>query len=93
MDINRNHIFLVGFLVLLFGVQLRLVDSYVLNERSTEILAKRSGQSVQERTLFIAASSMSNPRKTIKPPDWIGWCLISVGGVLVLHSLTMPKPS
>jgi hypothetical protein len=27
----------------------------------------------------------------IHPPEWIGWMLISLGSVLVLHSLAMPK--
>jgi hypothetical protein len=29
---------------------------------------------------------------TVKPPEWLGWCLMSVGAVLALHSLSMPKP-
>ena len=33
------------------------------------------------------------PKKTVRPPEWIGWCLMSVGGVLILHSLAMPRPN
>ena len=32
------------------------------------------------------------PRKVLQPPEWLSWCLISVGAVLCLHSLAMPKP-
>lgn len=32
------------------------------------------------------------PAKTFQPPEWIGWALLSIGAVLVLHSLAMPKP-
>jgi hypothetical protein len=33
------------------------------------------------------------PRKVLQPPEWLGWAIISVGAVFVLHSLAMPKPS
>jgi hypothetical protein len=32
------------------------------------------------------------PRKKVRPPGWLAWALISVGGVFVLHSLAMKKP-
>jgi hypothetical protein len=33
------------------------------------------------------------PRKTVRPPQWLGWLMLSAGGVLVMHSLAMPKPA
>jgi hypothetical protein len=32
------------------------------------------------------------PRRTIRPPEWLGFALMSIGGVLMLHSLAMKKP-
>jgi hypothetical protein len=32
------------------------------------------------------------PRRTLRPPTWLGFALISIGAVLVLHSLAMKKP-
>ena len=32
------------------------------------------------------------PRKVLQPPEWLGWCLMSVGAVLILHSLAMKGP-
>ena len=40
----------------------------------------------------LAASMGPTPRRTIHPPEWIGYALLSVGSVLVLHSLAMKKP-
>ena len=41
VEINRNQYFLAGIIILLLGVQLKFVDSYVLNEKATQIIAKR----------------------------------------------------
>ena len=93
MDFNRNHFFLVGILVLLAGLQLRLVESVVLNEKSTQFLARQSGTGQTEQTaMFFARSLGAPPRKTIRPPEWLGWCLMSVGAVLTLQSLAMRRP-
>ena len=40
---------------------------------------------------FLAAAGPMGLR-TVKPPEWLGWCLISVGGVVLLHALAMKKP-
>lgn len=95
MELNRHHYFFIGLLVLFLGVQFRMVDSYVLNENSTRFLADKLGKNpIDEdnliRQYFPSAGPM--PKKTLRPPEWLGWCLISVGGVLILHSLAMPKP-
>ena len=93
MELSRNHYLIIGLLLLLFGVQLRLVDSYVLNERATKLLTKESAQTDVLSSMFYAASSAAGTRKVVKPPDWIGWCLMSVGAVLILHSLAMRGPA
>ena len=36
MDINRNQYFMVGLVLLLLGLQLRLVDSYTLTPELTK---------------------------------------------------------
>jgi hypothetical protein len=95
MELNRHHYFFIGLVVLFLGIQSRTVEAYVLNEQSTRFLAEKLGSSPLEdqsqmRQFFAAAGPM--PRKTLRPPEWLGWCLISIGGVLILHSLAMPKP-
>jgi hypothetical protein len=98
MELNRNQFFLLGVLVLLVGLQLRFVGSFVLNESSSRFLAERFKSSETQRTaslltpnLSVAASSAPALR-TIRPPDWLSWALMSFGGVLMLHSLAMKKP-
>ncbi len=94
MDINRNQFFMAGILVVLLGLQFRVVDTYVLNEKTTRFLAKRAtGSNASGSTLMsITAKSAPLPRKVIHPPEWSGWCLMSIGSVLILHSLALRRP-
>ena len=98
MDVNRNQIFLGGLVVLLLGIQLRVVDTYVLNERATQFLAQRMQQirgtevasAGDFSTIFAAQGPIGNKRIDI--PPWLGYSLLSIGGVLVLYSLALKKP-
>ena len=38
MEINRNQWFMIGLVILALGIQFRMVQSFVLNEKATEIL-------------------------------------------------------
>ncbi|HTQ40805.1 MAG TPA: hypothetical protein VMJ32_17415 [Pirellulales bacterium] len=89
MEFNRNQFFMIGVLLVLLGVQFRLVESATLNEKTTQFLAAHAGSST---TGLMAALPGSIPHKVIQPPQWLGWALISVGAVCVLHSLAMKKP-
>lgn len=93
MEFNRNHYFMLGLVVLALGLQFRFVDSYVLNEQATQVAAKVLKPSA-ENGGFPNIMSMSGvtPRHVPRPPKWLGWAALSVGGVLILHSLAMQKP-
>ncbi len=95
MEFNRNQYFMVGLLILMIGAELRAVDTFVLNEKTTQFLAQRmkDSQVASANTLtnnFAAYAPVA--KKRIQPPRWLGWSLISIGTVLVLHSLAMKKP-
>jgi hypothetical protein len=93
MELNRNQYFFMGLVILLLGAQLRAVESYTLTPEATRFLAERSQTSTTNATLFTLSSDMgAGPQKMIQPPEWLGWCLMSVGAVLILHSLAMKKP-
>lgn len=98
MDINRNQFFLAGLIIFLLGIQLRLVDEFVLNERATQFLAQRMqqirGTEVASAGDFGSAFAAQAPvgNKRFEPPGWLGWALVSIGSVLILHSLALKKP-
>ena len=92
MDLNRNQFFFLGLVVFMIGLQVRFVSTYTLNPKATKFLAERTGQSTGATAGIMAMSGDSGPRKTLQPPEWLGWCLMSVGAVLVLHSLALQKP-
>ncbi len=43
MDFNRNQFFFIGMFILLIGLQVRMVDTYVLSPEATKFLADRTG--------------------------------------------------
>ncbi len=89
MEFTRNHYFLAGVVVLLVGIQLRMGDSFVLNESSTRFITSQSSGGVTGKPIF---ASIAAPRKVLRPPEWLGWSLMSIGSVLILHSLAMKGP-
>ena len=94
MEINRNQWFMIGLVVLALGIQFRMVHSFVLNEKTTKILAERLKKAETAVTTFIPSLETSPPpsRREIEPPRWLGFMMISAGAVVVLHSFAMPRP-
>jgi hypothetical protein len=93
MEINRNQYFMIGLVLLLLGLQLRSVETYVLNERASRFVADRLTPALADANGGSAfSSSIPTARRTLKPPPWTGYAVISIGAVLVLHSLAMRRP-
>ncbi|QEG39948.1 hypothetical protein UC8_19500 [Roseimaritima ulvae] len=94
MVMDRNRYFLIGMLLILIGIQFRMVESFVLNEQTTRVLAKVTN------TKPVASSDMMSsllmqvypaPTKRIAPPRWIGLAMIAVGAVVSLHAIAIPR--
>ena len=95
MEINRNQWFLAGMLLLLLGLQFRLLDSLVLTPQCTKLFAECTGHpitAVSDATQTLVGAETSIPPKNVEMPEWLGWALLSLGSVLVLHSLSMKRP-
>ncbi|MGA2068266.1 MAG: hypothetical protein ABSG86_25055 [Thermoguttaceae bacterium] len=95
MDITRNQYFMAGLVVLALGIQFRMVDTIELTPKFTQFLADQTGHPLA--AVGASTQSLAQPGglptkgKTIRPPEWIGYSLLSLGAILVLHSLGMPK--
>jgi hypothetical protein len=95
MDITRNQYFFAGLACLLIGFQFRMVESFDLTPEFTQFLAERTGHplaSVNAATQSLTQAEKPLAKKNVKPPDWLGFSLLSIGAVLVLHSWGMKKP-
>jgi len=96
MDINRNQVFLAGLVLILFGAQFRAMDAVVLTPKATRLLADQTDQAGAAVTKTMETLTGTEPkllRKTVRPPEWVGYFCLSVGAVLILHSWTMAKPA
>ena len=98
MEFNRNQYLMAGLVVLLRGIQMRLVEAFILNEQATQFLAQRmqrmNGQHVASASelpsLLAAHAPLAKHR--LAPPGWLGFSFVSVGSVLILYSLALKKP-
>jgi len=85
-----------GVILFLLGIQFRMVDSFVLNEGSTRTLqrivkqAKVADANNAATNAFMQAAPA--PKKMLKHPPWLGFVLLTVGGVMSLHAMVLPKP-
>jgi hypothetical protein len=98
MEWDRNRYFALGVILCCLGIQFRMVESFVLSEQTTRALhrfakqsqiASNSGMTATELAMAYAPS----PKKTVQPPPWLGWALLTAGGVISLHALALPKKS
>ena len=95
MDITRNQYFFAGLACLLIGLQFKMVETVELTPEFTQFLAERTGHplaSVSAATQTLTQSDKPLVKKVIRPPDWLGYSLMSIGAVLILHSWGMKKP-
>jgi hypothetical protein len=92
MDLNRHQFLFLGLFILLIGLQFHYVQAYVLTPQTTQFLAERTGKATPAANAFFTASGTA-PRQVLQPPEWLSWLMMSVGAVLALHSLAMPKPA
>mgnify|MGYP006908271225 FL=1 len=100
MELNRNQYFMIGLVLLFLGLQVKFVDSYVLTDDAAQFVAKRlgkdkpaAGSNMLTQPFTSAGSAAAAPQyRTVQPPAWLGWALMSVGAVLILHSLAMTRP-
>ena len=95
MDITRNQYFLAGLVLLFLGLEFRAIESMQLTSECTQFLARRTNHPAVATTDSIdklVGTTTSLPPKTIIPPEWVGYSFLSLGAVLILHSLAMPKP-
>ena len=94
MDLNRNHYFIFGVILFLLGLQFRYVSSFELNEKSSRMIDKRLGSATVAHSQPFAPlfGAMRQTNRVVRPPTWLGWSLMSIGGVLFIYSLSMKKP-
>ncbi|MDZ4820401.1 MAG: hypothetical protein SGJ20_15655 [Planctomycetota bacterium] len=92
MDFNRNQFIMAGVLFLLLGWQFRVVESFTLNEKTTNVLAKAMQETGSTDPGVSWAAAGPSAKKVVRHPPWLGFALMSIGSVLILHSLAMPKP-
>ena len=90
MTLYRNRYFLLGVLLILLGIQFRMVHSFVLNERATRVMARFSKRGPIADNAMVALV-YPNQTMRVEPPRWLGLAMITVGSIISLHALSIPK--
>ena len=95
MSRYRNRYFLAGILLVLLGAQFRMIDSFLLNESATRVLAKVSRQPIASNQTRFGSFFWNNApsnlvMKQIHPPRWLGLAMMAVGVVFSFHAIAIP---
>ncbi|KAA5540010.1 hypothetical protein FYK55_22085 [Roseiconus nitratireducens] len=94
MSFYRNRYFLSGILLILLGFQFRRVESFVLNEPTTRLMAKVTKTPIVDNSTAVGSffePVTPKPRKKVTPPRWLGLSMIAVGCVISFHAFSIPK--
>ena len=89
---NRHQILMAGCLVLGLGAQFRLVETYVFADSATVYIEPLlSFQQPAAEQIPVEKDPAGARQYVLHVPDWMGWLLLSIGGALVLHSLSISR--
>jgi hypothetical protein len=94
MEISRNQFFMAGLVLLLLGFQFRAIEAVELKEQFAKFMAEKTGHplvAVSAQSSLLAPVTGAAVSRVVYPPEWIGWMFLSIGSVLILHSMAMPK--
>jgi hypothetical protein len=75
-------------LLFLLGAQFRTVETFVLSAEATRVLGEWWGDAAPTPTSALgglAVRAGAPVRKQWRPPAWLGYALLSAGGVLMVH--------
>ena len=80
---------IVGTVLLLIGLQFRIIHSVELTQGATAVLARWTGPDPDsvEGTARQVVVATARPRADIVPPPWLGWSLMSVGVIGIAYGL------
>jgi hypothetical protein len=80
----RGAFFSLGLFITLWGASLLFVDKLVINVRD------EAARPANFRGMY--APNQQQPRqRTIDPPDWAAFSMLSVGAVTMLYAVALPK--
>ena len=79
----------LGIILLLFGLQLRTVETFVCNPQATQLMTDWFGPDKQtaQGAFHRLVVEKTDHRHEFNPPPWLGWAVLSVGFVLFMHGL------
>ncbi len=87
----------IGLVVVILGLHLRMVDTFVLTPKAShfvEAKIKTMGKATNPYAYEpVLLSAGPTPKKSITPPRWLGWALVSVGAILVFHGVSLGAKS
>jgi hypothetical protein len=74
---------------MVFGLQLVVVDAFVLTPQATQVAARWFGPSPDTPRGWMQqiALSASSHRTAVKPADWVSWAVLSTAFVLLAHGI------
>ena len=87
---NRHQLLMAGLIVLLLGTQFRLVQTYVFADTASPYIEPLLTLQNESTSQLQQALPLAR-QYVLHIPDWMGWLLLSIGGALVLHSLSIPR--
>lgn len=94
---RRETLLYLGLIGLVLGLGLRSLESLTLTPTATRILANIAGPaddstrgSLRQAALGNGGVENGSVRRTLQPPRWLGWCVISLS-VFFIAAAVCPR--
>jgi len=80
---------MVAILLIIFGVELLIVESFVLNIKASSYVVKELGSSrvSAKGAIQRLVVDVQGQRVSLTPPNWVRWLTLSTGVILLAYGV------
>ena len=92
----RAFFMAVGINLLIIGAQFLIVEKVIISKPADRVARQEAANgSGFTNAAFSpnAGPTVSSNRKTFKPKDWMPWCMLGAGTVIVIYTRNYKNPN
>ena len=81
----------LGINLIIIGAQCLVVEQVVLTSKQDSTTTVANVDNIYTPVSHTRQTTVSAPKKTFRPKDWMPWSLLAAGTIIVIYTYSLPR--